>query len=541
MYSISEGIARILIPRVDHFFGLMGNGNAWFVDALDRLGHGIIPVRHEVASVAAADAYHRVSRRLAVATTTYGAGFTNTLTALADAALSRTPLILVVGTEPSTGPRDFDVDQQALARAVGVDTFTVHPGDVGEVTLRAWRHALEHRIPVVLEIPYDLAAAPAIDPQLEAAYSYEPAPGKVVDTPDVSELVKALSGAKHPLLLAGRGARGASQSIRDLADLLHADVATSAPARGLFNASGNFRDLGVCGGFAAEGSAAEIRRADVVLVLGAGLNQFTMAFGEAFGESARVFQVDLAAAATHPRVDDFQQGDAAAVSAEVLAQLHARGYEAGERFHLVADPQARPAGDELAPDGRLDPRSLMRELNQILPAEKLIATDGGHFIGWPNTYLDLAGPDNIVLLGTAFQSIGLGFPTAVGVAAAAGEEKLAVLVTGDGGGVMALADAETFIRTAHRGLVIVLNDAAYGAEIHQYGSRGLRETAMLIPEINFAAVLGALGAETKVVRELGDLRDFREWLERGEPGTYVLDCRISPNVIAPYMQEIISR
>ena len=71
VYSISEGIARILIPRVDHFFGLMGNGNAWFVDALDRLGHGIIPVRHEVASVAAADAYHRVSRRLAVATTTY--------------------------------------------------------------------------------------------------------------------------------------------------------------------------------------------------------------------------------------------------------------------------------------------------------------------------------------------------------------------------------------------------------------------------------------------------------------------------------------
>lgn len=540
MYSISETIARILIPRTDHVFGLMGNGNAWFVDALDRLGRGIVTVRHEVATVAAADAYHRVTRRPAVATTTYGAGFTNTITALADASLSRIPLLLVVGGTPSTGPRKFDVDQRGLATAVGVPTFTVHTGDVAQVTLQAWEHALSNRTPVVLEIPYDLAAEPTTDPTADAAFTYEPAPARQAATPDVSGLTRALRGAQHPLILAGRGARGASQSIIALAELLRADVATSAPARGLFNNPGHFRDLGVCGGFAAAGAASEMRRADVVLVLGAGLNQFTTAFGDAFGELAQVFQVDLEPSPTNPRVDHFLSADTATVTEAVVTQLRAEGFQAPVRQHLVEDPLARPDGDDLAPDGRLDPRSLMRQLNDILPTDKLIASDGGHFIGWANTYLDLAGPDTIVLLGTAFQSIGLGFPTAVGVATAAGTEKLTVLVTGDGGGMMALADADTFIRTAHRGVVIVFNDAAYGAEIHQYGTKGLAETPMLIPEVNFAGILGAMGAQASVIRELGDLGDFRTWLESGATGTYVLDCRISRHVIAPYMQEIIN-
>ncbi|MBE8528509.1 thiamine pyrophosphate-binding protein, partial [Amycolatopsis sp. H6(2020)] len=103
-------MARALIPHAGAFFGLMGNGNSFFVDALERLGPGVIPVRHEVATVASADAYHRVTRRLAVATATYGAGFTNTLTALAEAAQSSTPLVLVVGDAPTSGPRPWDVD-----------------------------------------------------------------------------------------------------------------------------------------------------------------------------------------------------------------------------------------------------------------------------------------------------------------------------------------------------------------------------------------------------------------------------------------------
>ncbi|MEV8166148.1 thiamine pyrophosphate-binding protein [Rothia kristinae] len=559
--TVSEVIARALIPRVGAFFGLMGNGNSFFVDALERLGPGVIPVRHEVATVASADAYHRVTRRLAVATATYGAGFTNTLTALAEAAQSRTPLVLVVGDAPTSGPRPWDVDQVGAAAALGAPTLVVSADDAGATAVRAVHRALTERTPVVLAIPYDLVAAPvqgdgARIPDLALPAHALPAPEEAA----VERFADALRGAERPLILAGRGARGAEADLRVVAGLLSADVATTAPAQGTFTpAAGEtigYRDLGICGGFAAAGSAERIRAADVVLVVGAGLNQFTMSFGRSFGAEAQVLQIDLASAATHPRVGEHLRAETVPALAALRSLLEdddaARGLvDSGSAPDAVvadaepdadpgADPAARPDGDPLAPDGRLDPRSLMRRIDAALPAERIVSIDGGHFIEWAVTYLPVTAPDRMIMLGTQFQSIGLGFPAAAGVNAGAGEA-VSVLVTGDGGGLMGITDAETFIRTARRGVIVVMNDGAYGAEIHQYGSRGLAEAPMRIPEIDFAGILGALGARSRVVRTLEDLADFQRWAEAGCDGVYALDCRISGAVMAPHMREVLAQ
>ena len=582
--TVSEVIARALIPHAGAFFGLMGNGNSFFVDALERLGPGVIPVRHEVATVASADAYHRVTRRLAVATATYGAGFTNTLTALAEAAQSRTPLVLVVGDAPTSGLRPWDVDQVGAAAALGAPTLVVSADDAGATAVRAVHRALTERTPVVLAIPYDLVAAPvqgdgARIPDLDLPAHALPAPEEAA----VERFADALRGAERPLILAGRGARGAEVDLRVVAGLLGADVATTAPAQGTFTpAAGEttgYRDLGICGGFAAAGSAERIRAADVVLVVGAGLNQFTMSFGGSFGAEAQVLQIDLAPAATHPRVDEHLRAEAVPALAALRSLLEdddaARGLidsgsapdaevagpaevdqavrtaiaaaspadpaeSAGRPVVTGADPTARPDGDPLAPDGRLDPRSLMRRIDAALPAERIVSIDGGHFIEWAVTYLPVTAPDRMIMLGTQFQSIGLGFPAAAGVNAGAGEA-VSVLVTGDGGGLMSIADAETFIRTARRGVIVVMNDGAYGAEIHQYGSRGLAEAPMRIPEIDFAGILGALGARSRVVRTLEDLADFQRWAEAGCDGVYALDCRISGDVMAPHMREVLAQ
>ena len=70
-----------LDPLARDVFGVMGNGNAWFLDAVVTASAlRYTAVRHEAAAVAAADAYHRSSGRLAIATTTYGPGYTNALT-----------------------------------------------------------------------------------------------------------------------------------------------------------------------------------------------------------------------------------------------------------------------------------------------------------------------------------------------------------------------------------------------------------------------------------------------------------------------------
>ncbi|HCX84885.1 MAG TPA: thiamine pyrophosphate-binding protein, partial [Micrococcales bacterium] len=124
--TLAAAVARTLAQHVSDVVGVMGNGNAHLVDALVReTGVRYTPVRHEAGAVVAADAYYRASGRLAAATATYGAGFTNTVTALAEAAQARTPLLLLAGEAPTSGQRPWDVDQIALASAVGVRTYTV--------------------------------------------------------------------------------------------------------------------------------------------------------------------------------------------------------------------------------------------------------------------------------------------------------------------------------------------------------------------------------------------------------------------------------
>lgn len=542
MSTVSEVVAAAVASVADDVFAIMGNGNVYLLDALARTPVRVTALRHEAATVASADAYHRVSGRLAVATTTYGPGFTNTITSLAEAAKAETPLVLVVGDAPTTGPRPWDVDQPGLASAVGAPTFVVGTAAPGRTTVEAVFHALSHRAPVVLAVPYDLANAPAEDdlvPSLPAL----PAP----PTPDQAALEEAaqlLAAAERPLVLAGRGAKGAAAEVRTLADRLGALTATSAPARGLF--AGRPYDLGVCGGFASEPTADLVRHADVVLVVGAGLNQFTTSFGSAFGPDAHVIQIDVTEAATNPRVDRHLRADARAAVDGLLHALQGHQPPAqpwdGAAVHASGSElqHARPDGDGVAADGRLDPRSVMRRLNTLLPASRVVVSDGGHFIGWPNTYLDLPAADSITLVGTAFQAIGLGFPSAPGVAVAR-PDALTVVVTGDGGGLMGIADLDTLVRTARSALVLVFNDAAYGAEIHQYGSQGLDRTTMLIDEVDFATVARGMGAAAATVTELDDLRAVEEWLAAGAEGTFLADLRVSQSVVAPYILEIVER
>ncbi len=548
----------------------MGNGNAYFLDALERdTAVQYTAVRHEAGGVVAADAHYRAGGGLAAATATYGAGFTNTLTALAEAVQAQVPLVLVVGDGPTSGPRAWDVDQIALASAVGARTYTVGRTDAAATTVIAIEHALTYRVPTVLAIPYDVAtleAGPVPDaPEPRLPKPLTPAgpfaEGAVLD------LARLLAGAERPLLLAGRGAwlAGAGPALGELAAITGALTASTALGRGIFP-DARF-DLGVTGGFGAERAMELIREADVAVVFGASLNQFTMRFGALFAPGTRVVQVDVAPTATHANVGGYIRGDAGVVAGQLVELLRAgqtggtgaadtageadtaggssgTGGATSSGWRETADlagAEARHPGDALAPDGRLDPRAAARRIGELLPEDRVVVSDGGHFIGWANEYWPVASPDRMLMVGTAFQSIGLGFASVPG-AVRAKPDATVVLTTGDGGGLMALADLETAVRSAGgQGLAVVWNDAAYGAEVNLYGLKGLAEAPMLIPEVDFAALAAAVGAQGVVVRSLDDLEVLAEWTARptAERPFLLLDLRISGTVVAPYQEEII--
>ncbi|WP_281269066.1 thiamine pyrophosphate-binding protein [Citricoccus muralis] len=609
--TVPQAVAGVVREWAELLFGLMGNGNAHLISELTSTGFPFVTVRHEAGAVAAADAYYRASGRVGTATVTYGAGFTNTLTALAEASLARIPLVLIVGDAPTTGPRSFDIDQVGMAAAAGVETVRLDDRDPAAQVRGAYARAASGRRPVVVAIPYDLVEVPvgtswgnAGEVEMSSASALAdsgsrptpverlPVDGSPIDggpvdrgSPDdalveaeLEPLTAALRTAERPLLVAGRGvldSPGGPEALRALADRLGALLATSVMAR---NVAGPEGDLGIAGGFGRLERVEIMRQADVVLVVGASMNPFQMRYGTVFGPAATVLQVDVDPARRHERTEHFLRADAG-TALRALADrpgtglLENGGADGGWRARQpippaprldsaveavevvdqgqgdlagLADQAEQVTGAEkvgagvvplgLAADGRLDPRTMALALEGILPRERTFVQDGGHFIGWIPLMCSVPDARSHLFVGTAFQSIGLGFPSAVG-AAVARPERTTVLVTGDGGGLMALADLESFVKQARSGVVVVFNDAAYGAELHQYAARGLDEQAMLIDEVDFAAVGRAFGAQGIRARSLQDLDALRDWVDRGAEGVFVLDLPISQHVVAEYMQE----
>ena len=522
----------------DHVFGVVGSGNFHVTNALVAHGARFIATRHEGGAATAADAYARVSGRVGVVTVHQGCGLTNAMTGIAEAAKSRTPMV-VLAAEPAAGAirSNFRVDQDALARAVGAVSDRIHgPESAVADTARAWRVATGERRTVLLNLPLDLQAAVATASAPPLAPAVHP-PRASDDA--VAALAGLLAGAERPVFIAGRGALDARAEIAALAAACGALLATSAVAKGLF--AGDDWSLDVSGGFATPLAAELIGAADVVVAWGASLNMWTTRHGALVDSGATVVQVDLdpAALGAHHRVDLGIVGDVRQSARAVTAALprETSGYRTDEvRARLGAEGRWRDVEYEDEGDTEhIDPRTASIALDDILPRERVVAVDSGNFMGYPSMFLSV--PDRRGFCFTqAFQSIGLGLPSALG-AALATPDRLPVAACGDGGFLMAIAELDTIRRLGLGMLIVVYNDNAYGAEVHHFGPAGHPLSTVVFPETDLAAIARGYGCAAVTVRQPGDLAAVAAWVAGPRDLPMVVDLKVAAGRPSWWLEE----
>jgi thiamine pyrophosphate-dependent acetolactate synthase large subunit-like protein len=542
--QVSEAVGRALGRHgPSHVFGLVGSGNFAVTNALVEEGVQFVAARHECGAVAMADAFAQVTGGVGLCSVHQGPGLTNTLTALTEAAKSRTPLLLLAGDTAAAALRsNFRIEQDQLVRSVGAIAERLHgPETAVADALRAVRRARVERRPVVLMLPLDVQAH-----EWQDGSSSTPEPPTLrpaLPAPEaVAAAVEALRRAKRPLIIAGRGASEsrAGSVLEELAEVLGALLATSAVANGLF--ARNPWALGISGGFASPTAAELIGQADVVLAAGAGLNMWTTRHTRLLHPHATVIQIDHDpdAIAAHHRVDLALVGDVAESARCLLAELEPeasrstwRTPELAERIRSGAWQSTR--FDDASSTKQIDPRALSHALDQLLPAERTVAIDSGHFMGYPAMYLRV--PDERAFVFTqAFQAVGLGLASGIG-AAVARPDRLTVAALGDGGAFLSLPDFETVARLGLRMLIVIYNDAAYGAEVHHFGPRGDPLDIVQFPDTDFAAIGRAVGLRGATVRTVADLNAVTEWLDSGASPGLVLDAKVVPTVVAEWLEE----
>ncbi len=558
--AVGRGLAGLGVSTV---FGVVGSGNFHLTNALVAGGARFIAARHEGGATVMADAWARTSGLVGAVSVHQGPGLTNAMTGIAEAAKSRTPL-LVLAAEAPGARSNFHVDVAGLAAAVGAVAERLHsPATAQADAHRAYVTAAGRRT-VVLALPLDVQAASCEFVPMPPVKNPAPA---APDGEVVAALADLLRGARRPVFIAGRGARGHSAELARLADACGALLATSAVAKGLFR--GSPWNLDVSGGFASPLAAGLISDADVIVGWGCSLNMWTTRHGKLIGPRATIVQVDDVSDAigAHREVHLGVIGDVAETARAVTTVLHASagdgepdeeprpvrnkknnggspgtagtneaagagvagaaGYRSdGLRQRIAREGRWRDVAYADEGDGeRIDPRTLSIGLDDLLPAERTVAIDSGNFMGYPSMFL--AVPDEAGFCFTqAFQSIGLGLASAIG-AAIARPDRLAVAALGDGGALMGVSELETVVRLGLPIVVVVYDDEAYGAEVHHFGPDGDPLDTVRFPPTDIAAIARGFGFEGITVRAAADLGAVRDWLAgpRGRP--VLIDAKVT--------------
>jgi thiamine pyrophosphate-dependent acetolactate synthase large subunit-like protein len=556
---VSEAVGKALAHEgVRVVFGLLGSGNLTVSNALRDAGAVFVAARHETGAVCMADGYARVSGEVGCASVHQGPGLTNAITGLTEAAKSRTPIVLLAADTPADALRsNFRIDQDALVTSVGAVAERVHGADTAVAdAVRAVRRARVERRAVVLMLPLDVQAMET------GGATFVPAPPQLAPPrpadATIARVAAALADAHRPAIIAGRGAvlADAGPALRRLGELTGALLATSAAANGLF--TGDDYDLGIAGGFASPTATRLLREADLILAFGASLNAWTTRHGTLFPPETQVIQVDLDEEniGAHRRIDLGVVGDArltaegliaafedrdghpdptAAAARSLVAQVTTTGGRTEQLARQIAAGRWRnePYDESTAADV-LDPRTLSIALDDLLPTERIVVVDSGHFMGWPSMYLRVPDAAGFVFP-QAFQCVGLALGNAIG-AALARPDRLTVAALGDGGALLALPEFETLGRLGLPILVVIYNDAAYGAEVHHFRPMGQAVDLVQFPDTDFAALARAAGCEGITARTIADLEFLPGWLERRD-GPMVVDAKVDPDICAEWLEE----
>ena len=522
-------------------FALLGDANMNWAARLSEQGCRMVYVRHEHCALAAAMAYARKSADVGVATVTCGPGVTQLITALPAAVRAHLPLVVFAGEAPlKSGWYNQEIDQAPLITATGAAYHRLHMPERMPVAVRdAFLQARRERRPVVIGVPFDLQSRPWDGPAGLPKPSRELLPRPSPMPPhrdDVASAAKLLAGAERVVVLAGLGAveAGAGAACRQLAAKTGGLLSTTLPARGLFHDDPFC--IGISGSFTPEAGLEYLAQADLVIAVGCSLAYHAGGGGQLWPK-AKMLQIDIDPVAVsqgqevarhHLRAD-------ARLGVEALTAALPSGNGGGSgawRSNTIAarirDSKPDSHVFEIEP-GLLDPRRVVEALEAALPHEWEMVNSGGH-CSWFFAQMP-SRPQEKFLTIREFGAIGNGISFAMGVAAAR-PDRTVVLFDGDGSLMMHVQELETIKRHALNILIVVMNDGAYGSEVHKLRSEGMPEDGSVFGYCDFAGIARGFGLAGKTVKNLDDLPKLVAEFATGR-GAAVWDFHVSDKVVSP--------
>ncbi len=507
--------AELLVKALEHegvtyIFGIPGEENLDFLEALSHSSIKLIVTRHEQSAGFMASTYGRLTGKVGICLSTLGPGATNLVTAAAYAELGAMPMLMITGQKPIKKSKQGHfqiIDTVQMMRPLTKFTKQiVHAENIPSLVRESFRIAIEERPGAVhLELPEDIAAEEVGE---RALFEINQLRRPAAEEKAITRAVEMIEHAKNPLILIGAGANRklVSKLLLQFIEKTKIPFFTTQMGKGVIDESHPLY-IGCAALSGNDYVHCAVDRADMIINVGHDVIEKPPFF---MNKEQSVIHVNFCAA----RIDSiyFPQwevvGDIGNALWQMTEKISPQQWDTSYALKVKAKLDEHMAremnGDSFPPK----PQSIVKTVREVLPRDGILSLDNGMYKLWFARYFKTY-ERNTILLDNALATMGAGLPAGI-AAKLVNPEKKVLVVAGDGGFMMNSQELETALRLKLDLVILILNDNGYGMIKWKQKSQKMVDFGLSFNNPDFVKYAESYGASGYRVSETESLKSLLE-------------------------------
>lgn len=513
---------------VQYIFGVPGEENLDFLEALRTSSIKLIVTRGEQSAVFMAATVGRLTGRVGVALSTLGPGATNLVTGVAYADLGGMPLLVITGQKPIRKSKQGQfqvINAVRMMEPLTKYSATIESVDrIPSMVRQAVKLAESERPGAVhLELPEDIAGEFAPD-------DLKPIPSKKVRRPapdpeDITNAIKMIEEAKRPLVVVASGANRKliRKQLLNFLDKTGIPFVTTQMGKGVENENSKLY-IGTTALSGGDYVHKALEYADTIIMLGHDISEKPPTI--LTPERHKVIHINF----TPADIDDVYVptyeivGDVSHTLWAIAENIKVQSTWDFEYFFKIKEKLNNAILEHSnANTFPMLPSRLVKDVEEVVAEDGILALDNGMYKIWfARNYK--AQDQNSILLDNALATMGAGLPSGIASKMIFPDKKVLV-VAGDGGIMMNIAELETACRLRLDLVVLVLNDSGYGMISWKQKAMKMEEFGLKFGNPDFVALAQSFGAKGHRVEKVEDLKNILI-TAFSDKGVHVIDCPV---------------